>query len=157
MQRITPFLWFNHEAEEAAAFYTAIFQDSKIGRIVRCGDAGPGPKGSALTVAFELAGQEFVGLNGGPHFTFNEAISFVVNCESQAEVDSFWERLSAGGQPSCGCWLKDKFGVSWQVVPTALPRLLADPDPQKTQRVMQALMQMQKVDIRRLEQAAAGQ
>ena len=131
----------------------SIFADSGIDQVARYGEAGPGPKGSAMTVTFRLEGREFVALNGGPHHRFTEAISLVVNCESQAEVDRFWARLSEGGQEGqCG-WLKDRFGLSWQVVPTALPRLLADPDQQKAKRVMQAMLQMQKIDIARLEQA----
>jgi predicted 3-demethylubiquinone-9 3-methyltransferase (glyoxalase superfamily) len=153
-QKITPFLWFDRQAEEAAAFYTSIFPNSKIVKVVRCGEGGPGPAGSALTVQFELQGQTFVGLNGGPHFKFTEAISFVVNCETQEEVDSYWEKLSAGGaEVECG-WVKDKFGLSWQIVPTVLPKLLGDPDPAKAGRVMKAMMKMKKLDIRGLQQAA---
>ena len=156
MQKITPFLWFDGKAEEAANFYVSIFKNSKVGSIARYGDAGPGPKGSVMTVAFQLDGQEFVGLNGGPHFKFTEAVSFVVNCETQAEVDEFWEKLSAGGQKSrCG-WLKDKYGLSWQIVPTVLPRLAMDKDPAKSQRVMAAMMQMDKIDIEKLQQAYDG-
>ena len=153
IQKITPFLWFDRQAEEAASFYTSIFPNSKIVKVVRCGKAGPGPAGSALTVEFQLEGQLFVALNGGPHFKFTEAISFVVNCQSQEEVDAYWEKLSAGGAPvECG-WLKDKFGLSWQIVPTALPKLLSDPDPEKSGRVMKAMLKMKKLDIRALEQA----
>ena len=153
IQKITPFLWFDHQAEEAAAFYTSIFPNSKIVKVVRCGPAGPGPAGSALTVEFQLQGQSFVALNGGPHFKFTEAISFVVNCQTQDEVDSYWEKLSAGGGPvECG-WLKDKFGLSWQIVPTVLPELLSDPDPEKSQRVMKVMLTMKKLDIRALKQA----
>jgi predicted 3-demethylubiquinone-9 3-methyltransferase (glyoxalase superfamily) len=153
IQRITPFLWFDHQAEEAAAFYASIFPNSKIERVVRYGAAGPGPAGSAMTVAFQLDGQSFVALNGGPIFKFTEAISFVVNCQSQDEVDAYWEKLSAGGaEIQCG-WLKDKFGLSWQIVPSILPELLSDPDPEKSQRVMKALMAMKKLDIRALKQA----
>src|SRR5204863_9945827 len=138
----------------AAAFYTSIFPNSKIVKVVRCGPAGPGPVGSALTVQFELDGQKFVALNGGPHFKFTEAISFVVNCQTQDEVDSYWEKLSAGGaEVQCG-WLKDKFGLSWQIVPTALAELMSDPDPKKAQRVMKALMAMKKLDIGALKEAA---
>ncbi len=152
-QKITPFLWFDHQAEEAANFYASIFPDSKVIKVVRYGEAGPGPAGSAMTVEFELQGQKFVGLNGGPHFKFTEAISFVVNCETQEEVDRYWEKLSAGGsEVQCG-WLKDQFGLSWQIVPTALPKLLSDPDPVKAGRVMKAMMTMKKIDIRGLEQA----
>ena len=154
MQKITPFLWFDDKAEEAANFYVSIFKDSKIGGITRYGDAGPGPKGSVMTVSFQLAGQEFTGLNGGPHFQFTEAVSFVVNCETQQELDYIWEKLSAGGKEvQCGGWLKDKFGLSWQVVPSALLEMLKDNDPRKSQRVMQAMMQMKKIDIAALRQA----
>lgn len=153
MQRISPFLWFDSQAEEAAKFYTSIFQNSKITKVARYGAGGPGPAGSVMTVAFELDGQEFVALNGGPHFKINEAISFVVNCETQDEVDAYWDQLSAGGQQvQCG-WLKDKYGVSWQVVPTALPRLLSGSDGEKTRRVAQAMMQMKKLDIQVLQRA----
>ena len=153
MQKITPFLWFDGKAEEAANFYVSIFKNSKVGSIARYGDVGPGPKGSVMTVAFQLDGQEFVGLNGGPHFKFTEAVSFVVNCETQGEVDEFWEKLSAGGQKSrCG-WLKDKYGLSWQIVPTVLPKLVLDKDPAKSGRVMAAMMQMDKIDIKKLQQA----
>jgi predicted 3-demethylubiquinone-9 3-methyltransferase (glyoxalase superfamily) len=153
IQRITPFLWFDHQAEEAAAFYVAIFPNSKIEKVLRYGAAGPGPAGSAMTVAFQLDGQSFVALNGGPVFKFSEAISFVVNCQSQDEVDAYWEKLSAGGaEVQCG-WLKDKFGLSWQIVPTVLPELLSDPDPEKSQRVMKAMMTMKKLDVRALKQA----
>lgn len=153
MQKITPFLWFNTRAEEAATFYTSIFRDSKIRSVTRYGDAGPGPKGQVMTVAFELRGVEFVALNGGPQFTFSPAISFVVNCESQQDVDDLWERLAAGGRHDrCG-WLVDKFGVSWQIVPTALPAMLADPDPERSRRVVQAMMQMTKLDIEALQRA----
>ena len=154
IQKITPFLWFDSQAEEAAGFYTSIFPNSKITKVVRYGTTGPGKPGTAMTVEFQLDGQTFVGLNGGPHFKFTEAVSFVVNCESQAEVDTYWEKLSEGGaEVQCG-WLKDKFGLSWQIVPTALPRLLSDPDPEKSQRVMKALMQMKKLNIRALEKAS---
>ena len=155
MQKITPFLWFDGNAEEAMNFYTSIFRNAKVGSISRYGEAGPGPAGSVLTASFELEGLQFTALNGGPHFKFNEAISFHVACESQAEVDYFWDRLGAGGQiQQCG-WLKDKFGVSWQIVPTALPRLLGNADRAKANRVMQAMLQMKKLDIAALEQAAA--
>ena len=153
IQTITPFLWFDHQAEEAAAFYGSIFPNSRTVKIVRYGKAGPGPPGSAMTVEFQLAGQTFVALNGGPHFKFTEAISFVVNCEGQDEVDAYWEKLSAeGGEVQCG-WLKDKFGMSWQIVPTELSTLLSDPDPEKSQRVMKALMTMKKLNIRALKEA----
>jgi predicted 3-demethylubiquinone-9 3-methyltransferase (glyoxalase superfamily) len=153
MQKITPFLWFDGRAEEAANHYTSVFRNSKIVNVTRYGDAGPGPKGSVMTVAFQLDGQDFVALNGGPQFKFNEAISFVVNCETQQEIDSLWEKLSAGGHPSrCG-WLKDRFGVSWQIVPVALGRMVGDADPDKSRRVMEAMLQMDKLDISRLKQA----
>jgi len=153
IQKITPFLWFDHQAEEAASFYVSIFPNSKVVKVLRYGEAGPGPVGSAMTVEFQLEGQSFVALNGGPHFKFTEAISFVVNCQTQDEVDSYWEKLSAGGaQVECG-WLKDKFGLSWQIVPTVLPELLSNPDPEKSQRVMKAMLTMKKLDIRALKQA----
>ena len=154
IQKITPFLWFDHKAEEAAGFYASIFPNSKIVKVVRYGKAGPGPPGSAMTVEFQLEGQTFVALNGGPHFKFTEAISFVVNCQSQDEVDVYWDKLSAGGaEVQCG-WLKDKFGLSWQIVPTVLLELLGDPDPQKSQRAMKAMLSMKKLDIRALQHAA---
>jgi predicted 3-demethylubiquinone-9 3-methyltransferase (glyoxalase superfamily) len=157
MQKITPFLWFDNNAEDAVNFYVSIFKDSKILSVARYGDAGPGPKGTVMTANFRLNGQEFVALNGGPHFKFTEAISFVVNCETQAEVDEFWEKLSAGGTESqCG-WLKDKFGLSWQIVPTVLPELLQNKEAGKAQRVMQAMLQMKKIDINTLKQAAEQQ
>jgi len=153
MQQIVPFLWFDGKAEEAVNFYISIFKNSKIGKITRNGDAGPGPKGSVLITAFQLNGQDFIALNGGPMFTFSPAISLYVNCETQGEVDELWERLSAGGEKQqCG-WLKDKYGVSWQIIPTALSELMGDKDPAKSQRVMQALMKMGKIDINGLKQA----
>ena len=153
MQKITPCLWFDNNAEEAVNHYLSIFKNSKINKILRCGDAGPGPKGSVLTIAFQLEGQDFIALNGGPIFKFNEAISLSVDCKSQLEVDDLWEKLSDGGQESqCG-WLKDKFGLSWQVVPSALVEMLQDPDPEKSKRVMAAMMQMGKIDIAKLKQA----
>ena len=153
IQKISPFLWFDHQAEEAVTFYTSIFKNSKVGTITRYGEAGPGPKGSVMTVPFELDGQQFTALNGGPHFSFTAAISFVVNCETQEEVDEFWEKLSEGGkQVECG-WLTDKFGVSWQIVPTVLIELLQDKDPERSQRVMKAMLQMKKLDIAGLEKA----
>ena len=161
MQKITPFLWFDHQAEEAANFYTSVFKNSKVGRILRYDEAsakGAGrPVGSVLTIEFEIAGQKFTALNGGPEFKFNESISFVVNCETQNEVDYFWEKLLAdGGQESqCG-WLKDKFGVSWQITPTVLIDMLNDKDAKKAERVMKAMMQMQKIDIKTLKEAYAG-
>ncbi len=153
MQKITPCLWFDDKAEEAAKFYTSIFKNSKIVRMARYGDAGPGPKGSVMTVVFTLNGQEFMGLNGGPHFKFSEAISLIVNCETQEEIDEFWEKLSNGGEKvQCG-WLKDKYGMSWQIVPTVLGEMMSDPDPKKSQRVMSALLQMKKLDINTLRKA----
>jgi predicted 3-demethylubiquinone-9 3-methyltransferase (glyoxalase superfamily) len=153
MPKITPFLWFDGKAEEAMNFYVSIFKNSKVMSVTRYGEAGPGPKGTVMTGKFQLDGQEFVALNGGPQFTFTEAISFVVNCETQQEVDEFWENLSEGGQESqCG-WLKDKYGLSWQVVPTILFKLLQDKDAKKAKRVMQAMLQMKKIDIKRLQQA----
>ena len=155
MQKITPFLWFDGNAEEAMNFYTSIFRNAKVGSVSRYGEAGPGPAGSVLTASFELEGLQFTALNGGPHYKFSEAISFHVACESQDEVDYCWDRLGAGGQiQQCG-WLKDKFGVSWQIVPTALPRLLGDPDRTRANRVMQAMLQMKKLDIAALERSAA--
>jgi predicted 3-demethylubiquinone-9 3-methyltransferase (glyoxalase superfamily) len=153
IQKITPFLWFDQQAEEAAAFYVSIFPNSKIVKVVKYGEAGPGPAGSAMTVEFQLEGQTFVALNGGPIFKFTEAISFVVNCQTQDEVDAYWEKLSAGGSQVQCAWLKDKFGLSWQIVPTVLLKLLSDPDPKKSQRVMKAMFTMKKLDIRALEQA----
>ena len=156
MQKITPFLWFDANAEEAVRFYTSIFKNSKIGEIARYGDAGPGPKGSVMVVYFELEGQEFMALNGGPVFKFTEAISFVVNCKNQEEVDYYWEKLSEGGQEvECG-WLKDKFGLSWQVVPTILGELMKDKDPARRERVMKAMLQMVKIDVEGLKRAAEG-
>jgi predicted 3-demethylubiquinone-9 3-methyltransferase (glyoxalase superfamily) len=161
MQKITPFLWFDNQAEEAAKFYTSVFKNSKVGRILRYDEAsakGAGrPVGSVLTIEFEIAGQKFTALNGGPEFKFNESISFVVNCETQNEVDYFWEKLMAdGGQESqCG-WLKDKFGVSWQITPTVLIDMLNDKDAKKAERVMKAMMQMQKIAIKTLKEAYAG-
>jgi predicted 3-demethylubiquinone-9 3-methyltransferase (glyoxalase superfamily) len=162
IQRITPFLWFDSQAEEAARFYTQIFKDSKIMSVSRYGEAGAEasgrPKGTVMTVAFQLEGQEFVALNGGPYFKFTEAISFVVNCESQEEVDYYWEKLSDGGDEKaqqCG-WLKDKYGLSWQVVPTVLTGLVNDPDPQRSQRAMKAMLQMKKIDIAALKRTSEG-
>lgn len=153
MQKITPFLWFDDYAEEAVNFYTSIFKDSKIENISRYGEAGPGPAGSLMMANFKLNGQDFMALNGGPEFTFSQAISFFVSCETQAEVDHYWEKLSDGGEvQQCG-WLKDKFGISWQIVPTALGRLLGDSDPEKAGRVMQAMLKMVKIDIAGLQRA----
>jgi len=156
MQKITAFLWFDTQAEEAARFYVSIFANSRILKTLRYGASGPGPAGSVMTVAFELNGVQFTALNGGPQFRFTEAISFVIHCQSQAEVDNLWEKLGAGGKTNhCG-WLKDKYGLSWQVVPTVLPVLLSDPDPVKSQRTMQAMLKMDKLDIAVLEKAHAG-
>jgi predicted 3-demethylubiquinone-9 3-methyltransferase (glyoxalase superfamily) len=162
IQRIAPCLWFDDQAEEAVAFYTGIFKNSKIVKIARYGDAGheihKKPAGSVMTVAFELDGQAFTALNGGPVFKFNEAISFQVNCETQAEVDYYWEKLSAGGDKKaqqCG-WLKDKYGASWQIVPRVLPEMMTDADSAKSQRVFEAMLKMKKLDIRELERAYAG-
>lgn len=156
MQKITPFLWFDRRAEEAANFYTSIFKNSKVVSVMRYGDAGPGPRGSPMSATFQLEGQEFIALNGGPHYTFTPAISFFVHCETQAEVDHFWEKLSEGGREvQCG-WLQDKFGVSWQIVPTVLGKMLGDKDPAKSKRVMQAMVQMIKLDIQGLQQAYDG-
>lgn len=153
MQKITPFLWFDGQAEEAANFYTSIFKNSRIGSISRYGEAGPRPKGTVMVVPFELDGQTFMALNGGPQFTFTPAISFLINCETQEEVDELWEKLSEGGQKDrCG-WLTDKYGLSWQIVPTALGKLMSDADPEKANRVMKAMLQMGKIDIQRLRQA----
>jgi predicted 3-demethylubiquinone-9 3-methyltransferase (glyoxalase superfamily) len=156
MQKITPFLWFNNQAEEATNFYVSVFKNSKIVSITRFGEVGPGPKGTVMTTKFLIAGQEFVALNGGPQFTFSQAISFVVNCRTQKEVDEFWEKLSEGGEKQqCG-WLKDKYGVSWQIVPVVMVEMLNDPDPLKSQRVMKAMLLMDKIDIKILKQAYKG-
>jgi predicted 3-demethylubiquinone-9 3-methyltransferase (glyoxalase superfamily) len=153
MQKITPFLWFDHQAEEAMNFYVSIFKNSKVGNITRYGDAGPGPKGTVMSVTFELDGQSFMALNGGPLFPFTEAISMFVNCESQQEVDELWAKLSAGGETSrCG-WLKDKYGLSWQIIPRALMEALGNKDPEKARRSMQAMLQMTKIDIERIKNA----
>ena len=157
MQKITPFLWFDDKAEEAANFYTSIFKNSKILNIARYGEAGPGPKGTVMTVTFQLEGQEFMALNGGPHYTFSPAISFFVNCETQAEVDVLWEKLSAGGRKDKCAWLQDKFGISWQIVPKALLELIQDKDPVKSQRVFKAMLQMTKIDIEGLKRAYRGE
>lgn len=156
MQKITPFLWFDNNAEEAANFYVSVFKDSKILSVSRYGDAGPGPKGSAMVAEFQIQGQAFVALNGGPRFKFTEAISFVVNCETQEEVNYFWDRLSEGGEKSrCG-WLKDKFGLWWQVVPTVLGKLMSDKDKEKVKRVTEAMLQMDRIDIEPLQRAYEG-
>lgn len=152
-QKITPFLWFDNQAEEAMNFYVSIFKNSKVISIRRYGEAGPGPKGTVMTASFELEGQEFMALNGGPQYKFTEAISFFVNCETQQEVDELWEKLSEGGEKGpCG-WLKDKYGVSWQIVPTVLGEMLSDPDPEKSERVTKAMLQMQKIEIEGLKKA----
>jgi len=153
-QKISPALWFDNNAEEAANFYISIFQNSKINKVLLYGKVGPGPEGTVMTISFELYGEGFTAINGGPHFTFSPAISFVVKCETQDEVDYYWEKLSSGGHPDqCG-WLTDRFGVSWQIVPTVLIELLSDPDPVKSQRVMEAMLQMGKIDIEKLQRAS---
>ena len=161
MQKLTPCLWFDSNAEEAVKFYASIFKNSKVGSIARYGDAGAEvsgrPKGMVMTVEFQLEGQEFLALNGGPHFKFTEAISFIVSCETQEEIDEMWEKLSEGGKPGqCG-WLKDKYGMSWQIVPTVLDEMMQDKDAKKSERAMSALLQMTKLDIKRLEQAYGQQ
>src|SRR5947208_11953419 len=153
MQKITPFLWFDGRAEEAMNFYVAIFRNSKKGKVVRYGDAGPGPKGAVMTAVFQLDGQEFIALNGGPQFKFSQAVSFVVNCETQKELDELWEKLSAGGEQQVCGWLKDRFGLSWQIVLTALPEVLSDPDPAISQSVIKAMMQIKKVEREGLKRA----
>ncbi len=156
-QKITTFLWFDGNAEEAVNHYISIFKNSKVLNVARYGEAGPGRKGTVMTVHFQLDGQEFIALNGGPQFKFTEAISLLVNCETQAEVDELWRKLSAGGEEGpCG-WLKDKFGLSWQIVPSALGKMMGDKDPKKSKRVMEAMLQMKKMDIARLEQAYSKQ
>lgn len=155
MTKITPFLWFDTQAEEAANFYCSVFKNSRIVKISRYGEAGPGPQGSVMVVEFELDGQPFLALNGGPHFKFNEAISFSVDCQSQAEVDEYWNKLLEGGEESqCG-WLKDRFGLSWQINPTILGEMLSDPDPRKAKRAMEAMLKMKKIDIEALQRAFA--
>jgi predicted 3-demethylubiquinone-9 3-methyltransferase (glyoxalase superfamily) len=156
MQKITPFLWFDNQAEEAANFYISVFKDSKVGKVSRYGDAGPGPKGSVMVAEFELNGQRFIALNGGPQFKFTEAVSFVINCETQDEVDYYWSKLTAdGGEESMCGWLKDKFGLSWQVTPTIMGKLFSA-DPTGAQRAMQAMLQMKKLDIQKLQDAYDG-
>ena len=156
MHKITPFLWFDGKAEEAMNFYTSIFKNSKVGRVTRYGESSPGSKGAVMTATFQLDGQEFIALNGGPQFSFTPAISFFVNCENQEEVDDFWEKLSEGGKESqCG-WLSDKYGITWQIVPSALGQMLSDKDPEKSKRVTQAMLQMKKLDVAKLEQAYEG-
>ena len=153
MQKITPFLWFDGKAEEAANFYTSIFENSEVKNIMHYGKGGPAPEGSVMSVTFKLEGQEFHALNGGPQYTFTPAISFFVKCETQEEVDELWEKLSEGGEEQGPGWVKDKYNLSWQIVPTVLEELMNDPDPEKSQRVMQAMMQMNKLDINKLKQA----
>lgn len=157
MQKITTFLWFNDQAEEAMSHYVSIFPDSKVVSVTRYGDEGPGPKGTVMTATFQLAGQEFMALNGGPQFTFTEAMSLLVKCETQEEVDEFWERLSEGGEKGPCAWLKDKYGLSWQIIPTALSELLQDADAEKSNRVMRAMLQMSKIDIAGLRKAYEGE
>jgi predicted 3-demethylubiquinone-9 3-methyltransferase (glyoxalase superfamily) len=155
MQKITPFLWFDTQAEEAMNFYVSIFKNSKVGRVTRYGDAGPGPKGSVMSVTFQLEGQQFMPLNGGPMFQFTPAISLFVDCATQEEVDELWKKLSAGGKPDrCG-WLKDKFGLSWQIIPKALGELLGDKDPARASRAMKAMLKMSKIDVAEMKRAAA--
>jgi predicted 3-demethylubiquinone-9 3-methyltransferase (glyoxalase superfamily) len=157
MQKITPFLWFDGKAEEAMNFYVSVFKNSKVVRVSRYGEAGPGPKGTVMSATFQLDGQDFFALNGGPQFVFTPAISFFVNCETQTEVDELWEKLSEGGHKErCG-WLKDRYGLSWQIIPSILGKLLQDPDAEKAKRVMQAMLQMDKIDIERLKQAHRGE
>lgn len=157
MQKITPFLWFDSQAEEAVNFYISIFKNSKILSTVRYGEAGPGPKGAVMSMTFQLEGQEFIALNGGPEFTFSPAISFFVNSETQEEVDKLWEKLSLDGEKQGPAWVKDRYGISWQIVPTVLGELLSDPDTEKSRRVMEAMLQMDKIDIEKLKQAHKGQ
>ncbi|MCX5578397.1 VOC family protein [Kaistia terrae] len=157
MQKISPFLWFDNQVEEAIIFYVSIFKNAKVKKVARYGDAGPGPKGTVMSAWFELAGVEFTALNGGPKFKFNEAVSFVVRCEDQNELDELWERLSEGGEKGQRGWLKDKFGISWQIVPVVLAPMLTDLDAQKSQRVMQALLEMDKIDIAGLQRAYEGE
>jgi len=153
MQKITPFLWFDGKAEEAVNFYVSIFKNSRVGTITRYGDAGPGPKGTVMIATFQLEGQDFIALNGGPQYTFTPAISLFVDCKTQEEVDDLWNKLSEGGKTDrCG-WLRDKYGLSWQIVPSALRELMGDKDPEKSKRVMKAMLQMTKIDIQGLQQA----
>ena len=156
MQRITPFLWFNNQAEEAAKFYISIFKNSKINAMPRYGDTGPGPKGTVMTVEFTLDGQKYIALNGGPQFKFTEAISLTINCETQAEVDYYWEKLSEGGEKGMCGWLKDKYGLSWQVTPVQLTQMYVNGPQENADRVMEAMMQMKKLDIAELEKAYEG-
>jgi len=153
MQKITPYLWYDNQAEEAVNYYTALFKNSRILSVSRYGDAGPGPAGSVMTIAFQLDGQEFVALNGGPQYKFTEAISLFVNCETQEEVDRLWEKLSDGGEEGpCG-WLKDRYGLSWQIIPAGLVEMLSSPDAEKSQRAMQAMFTMKKIDLAKIRQA----
>lgn len=153
MQKITPFLWFDNQAEEAMNFYVSIFKNSRVGKVTRYGESGPGPKGTVMSATFQLEGQDFMALNGGPHFSFTPAISLFVNCETQEEVDELWEKLSEGGaKERCG-WLKDKYGLSWQIIPSALGKLMQDKNPAKAKSVMTAMLQMSKIDIKLLQQA----
>jgi predicted 3-demethylubiquinone-9 3-methyltransferase (glyoxalase superfamily) len=156
MNSITPFLWFDDQAEEAAGFYTSLFDDARITSVNRYGEAGPGPEGSVMTVGFELLGKPFIALNGGPEYRFTEAVSFMVQCDTQEEVDRLWAQLTAGGSESACGWLKDRYGLSWQIVPKRLFELLSDPDPQRSQRAMRAMLGMHRIDSRELERAAAG-
>ncbi len=156
MQKITPFLWFDNQAEEAVNFYLSVFDNSEISRIVRYTEGGPGPKGTVMTIDFLIGGQEFVALNGGPIYTLTPAISFVVNCQTQQEIDTYWEKLSAGGEKQVCGWLKDRYGVSWQIVPVILTEMLGDPDPVKAGRVMQAMLRMVKLDMKELKRAYKG-
>ena len=157
MQKITPCLWFNDQAEEAMRFYVSVFKNSKVGRVTRYGEAGAKvsgrPKGSVMTATFEIEGQEFMALNGGPHFTLSEAVSFIVKCDTQKEIDMFWEVLSEGGEKGVCGWLKDKFGLSWQIVPTVLSDMMQEKDAEKTNCVMEAVLQMKKLDLARLQEA----
>jgi predicted 3-demethylubiquinone-9 3-methyltransferase (glyoxalase superfamily) len=157
MQKISPFLWFDGRAEEAMNFYVSVFPNARVLGVVRYGDAGPGPKGSVMTASFEIQGQPFTALNGGPQFTFNPAVSFVVNCESQQEVDHLWDKLPAGGGKTLNCgWLQDRFGLSWQIVPVAMLQMLQDKDPEKANRAMEAMLKMNKLDIAALKRAHEG-
>jgi predicted 3-demethylubiquinone-9 3-methyltransferase (glyoxalase superfamily) len=156
MNKIVPNLWFDTEAEEAAGFYTSVFKDSRIVNVTRYSEAGPRPAGTVMTVEFELEGQRFVGINGGPQFTFDEAVSFQITCEDQDEVDYYWERLTDGGEESMCGWLKDRFGLSWQVVPAGMEEVFADPDPKRAERAMRAMLEMRKLDIAALRAAADG-
>jgi predicted 3-demethylubiquinone-9 3-methyltransferase (glyoxalase superfamily) len=157
MHKITPFLWFDNQAEEAVNFYTSVFKNSKIGTVARYGEAGPGPKGSVMTASFQLNGQDFIALNGGPMYKFTEAVSFVVNCDTQDEIDHYWDKLLEGGTPQACGWLKDKFGLSWQIVPSILSKLFSSKDPEKSKRVMEAMLKMVKFDIKTLEEAYEGE